>query len=91
MERRQQLIKELRTVMVENLELKLPEQLQESDRLYEDLYVDSIMVIQLMVYIEEVFHVSVPEDGLDPKTFFSVGSVVDLIESLQQAKAFDEV
>lgn len=80
-----EIMKELRSVMEVNLELDgLPEQLQESDRLYEDLSVDSIMVLQLIVYIEETFHVAVPEVGVEPETFLTVGSLVDFIISLQQ-------
>ncbi|TXK84624.1 acyl carrier protein [Paenibacillus sp. N3.4] len=72
--------------MVENLELEgVPERLQDSDRLYEDLNIDSIMVLQLVVYIEEVFHVVVPEVGVEPETFLTVGSLVEFIMSLHQA------
>ncbi|OAS17717.1 phosphopantetheine-binding protein [Paenibacillus oryzisoli] len=78
--------KELRTVMVENLELEgVPELLQDSDRLYEDLNIDSIMVLQLVVYVEEVFHVVVPEVGVEPETFLTVGSLIEFILTLQQA------
>ncbi|WP_261807685.1 phosphopantetheine-binding protein [Paenibacillus sp. N3.4] len=81
-----EIMKELRTVMVENLELEgVPERLQDSDRLYEDLNIDSIMVLQLVVYIEEVFHVVVPEVGVEPETFLTVGSLVEFIMSLHQA------
>jgi aryl carrier protein AsbD len=82
---RQEIIHELRNLIVENLELDAPEQLSEQDRLYEDLRVDSIMVLQLIVYIEEVFHVYVPEEGIEPEAFLTIGSLVDLITSLQEA------
>jgi acyl carrier protein len=76
----------LRTVMEENLELEgLQAQLQESDRLYEDLSIDSIMVLQLVVYIEEAFDVVVPEVGVEPETFLTVGSLVEFIMGLRQA------
>jgi aryl carrier protein AsbD len=84
---RQEIIHELRNLIVENLELDAPEQLSELDRLYEDLRVDSIMVLQLIVYIEEVFRVNVPEEGIEPEAFLTIGSLVDLITSLQQEAA----
>jgi acyl carrier protein len=84
--RKLEINKELRTIMVENLELEgVPEPLQESDRLYEDLHIDSMMVLQLMVYIEEVFHLIMPDLGVDPETFLTVGSLVEFIMALQQA------
>jgi len=82
---RQALIDELRTLLIENLELEVPNALQESDRLYEDLQIDSIMVLQLFVYIEEVFQVTIPENEVDPETFLTVGSLIDYIHSLQHS------
>ncbi|QYR19393.1 acyl carrier protein [Paenibacillus sp. sptzw28] len=84
MEQKQEIMNELRTLMVENLELRVREPLEESDRLYEDLHIDSIMVLQLTVYIEETFKVYVPEEGIDPDTFLTVGSLVDFIINLQK-------
>lgn len=83
MNQREQVMEELKALLEENLELELTKGLEESDRLYDDLHIDSIMVLQLIVYIEEVFQVSVPEDGIDPDTFLTVGSLVDFIQSLQ--------
>ncbi len=69
--------------MSEQLELSLPDIIKVEDRLYEDLNVDSIMVLQLVVYIEEVFNVTVPEEEMDPAVFLTVGSIVDFIHALQ--------
>lgn len=84
MSQRNQIIEEIRTLLSENLELEVPEVLQETDRLYEDLQVDSIMSLQLTVYIEEVFGVEVPEEELDQEVFKTVGSLVDFIQALMQ-------
>lgn len=84
MSQRNQIIEEVRTLLSENLELEVPEVLQETDRLYEDLQVDSIMSLQLTVYIEEVFGVEVPEEELDQEVFKTVGSLVDFIQTLMQ-------
>ncbi|MEK4006772.1 MULTISPECIES: phosphopantetheine-binding protein [unclassified Paenibacillus] len=80
---KEQTIAQLRQVMSEQLELALPDVIKEEDRLYEDLNVDSIMVLQLVVYIEEVFNVTVPEEDLDPAVFQTVGSLVDFIHALK--------
>ncbi|ETT69649.1 acyl carrier protein [Paenibacillus sp. FSL R7-277] len=80
---KEQTIAQLRQVMSEQLELALPDVIKEEDRLYEDLNVDSIMVLQLVVYIEEVFNVTVPEEDLDPAVFQTVSSLVDFIHALK--------
>ncbi|MEK3715344.1 phosphopantetheine-binding protein [Paenibacillus sp. FSL R7-0333] len=80
---KEQTVAQLRQVMSEQLELALPDVIKEEDRLYEDLNVDSIMVLQLVVYIEEVFNVTVPEEDLDPAVFQTVGSLVDFIHALK--------
>ncbi|MEK3877877.1 phosphopantetheine-binding protein [Paenibacillus sp. FSL H8-0122] len=78
-----QTVSQLRQLMSEQLELSLPDVIKEEDRLYEDLNVDSIMVLQLVVYIEEVFNVTVPEEEMDPAVFQTVGSLVDFIHALK--------
>lgn len=83
MTNRQEIMNQLRTVIVENLEIEVPERLLETDRLYEDLKIDSIMVLQLMVYLEEVFGVTVPEDDFDPAIFQTIGSLTTFIGTLQ--------
>jgi acyl carrier protein len=85
MKSRQDIIQELRSVLVDHLELEVPAQLQETDRLFEDLNVDSLMALQLLVYIEEVFQISLPDDMADPQVFSSIGSLTSFIESHQEA------
>ncbi|WP_127529295.1 phosphopantetheine-binding protein [Paenibacillus kobensis] len=80
---KEQTVSQLRQIMSEQLELSLPDIIKVEDRLYEDLNVDSIMVLQLVVYIEEVFNVTVPEEEMDPAVFLTVGSIVDFIHALQ--------
>ncbi|QJC53260.1 acyl carrier protein [Paenibacillus albicereus] len=84
MDDRKWILNELRTLITENLELEAPEALDESMRLYDDLQIDSIMVLQLMVYIEEVFQVSLPDEGVDPEHFLTIGSLAELIESFRR-------
>ncbi|EFM12156.1 conserved hypothetical protein [Paenibacillus curdlanolyticus YK9] len=83
---REQNIAKLREVIVENMNIQVPEQLKESDRLYHDLNIDSIMVLQLVVDLEDAFEVSVPEENLDQAVFETVGTLISFIESLVSAK-----
>lgn len=88
---KEQTVSQLRQLMSEQLELALPDVIKEEDRLYEDLNVDSIMVLQLVVYIEEVFNVTVPEEDLDPAVFQTVGSLVDFIHALKGSPSLKQV
>jgi acyl carrier protein len=44
------------------------------------------MVLQLIVYVEEEFGISVPEEDVDPAVFQTLGSLVTFIEELRQHK-----
>ncbi|MEC2535098.1 petrobactin biosynthesis protein AsbD, partial [Bacillus cereus] len=47
------------------------------------LYIDSVMMLQLIVYIEMDVKLCVPEDEVDPKAFLTVGSLLDFMEELE--------
>lgn len=81
---KQEIITKLQTIITENLERELPAALQEEHRLYEDLNIDSLMVLQLMIYIEEEFQVEVPEEDVDPDVFQTISSLVSFIQELQK-------
>jgi len=80
---RTEIVEKLRILIVENLELPTVVSLNETDRLYEDISIDSIMVLQLMVYIEEGFAVEIPEEDVDPAVFQTIGSLVGFIQGLR--------
>lgn len=77
------IINQLRTIMAENMRIAVPQTLKETDRLFEDLNIDSIMLLQLVVYMEEFFNLSIPEEEIHPAAFQTVGSLVTFIESLR--------
>lgn len=77
---REQVIQELRAVLTERLELTLPERILETDRLYEEFGVDSIMALQLLVHIEEAMGVEIPDDMVDPSILKTVGTLARFIE-----------
>jgi acyl carrier protein len=76
----------LRNVIADQLRMEVPTKLNESDRIYEDLNIDSIVVLQLLVYIEEVFEVSIPEEDVDPKVFKTIGALGLFVQSLLRMK-----
>ena len=84
---RARIIEGLKKIISENLELEVPAELNESVRTWEDLGVDSIMAMQLIVYIEEDFGIEVPEDEIEEGVFGTIGSLADFIERLQKATA----
>lgn len=65
------------------MELKNVTYLEDTMRLNQDLYIDSVMMLQLIVYIEMDLQLYVPEDELDPKAFSTIGSLLDFMEELQ--------
>ncbi|EEL51035.1 Acyl carrier protein [Bacillus cereus Rock3-44] len=70
-------------IMIEKMELKNVTYLEDTMRLNQDLYIDSVMMLQLIVYIEMDLQLYVPEDELDPKAFSTIGSLLDFMEELQ--------
>ncbi|WP_439875819.1 petrobactin biosynthesis protein AsbD [Bacillus mycoides] len=71
------------SIMREKMELKNVTHLEETMHLNQDLYIDSVMMLQLIVYIEMDLKLCVPEDEIDPKAFLTVGSLIDFMEDLQ--------
>ncbi|MBW7476497.1 acyl carrier protein [Paenibacillus oenotherae] len=80
---RTEIYSKLMEIIAQNFEIKLPDHVDEGSRIYEDLFIDSIMVLQLTVYIEEEFGIFVPEDNVDPEVLETVGSLISFIEHLK--------
>ncbi|MFF2886439.1 phosphopantetheine-binding protein [Paenibacillus sp. NPDC057967] len=59
------------------------DELHDGLRLNEDLAVDSIMIVQLIVFLEVELKLQVPDDQVDPRTFATVGSLLDFMQSLE--------
>ncbi len=57
--------------------------LQEQHRLNEDLGIDSVMLLQLLVWMEVELGLPIPEEEVDPRIFDTVGSLLQFMESLQ--------
>lgn len=73
---RQQLIQSIYDIMENSLELPTLSSFNEDARLNEDLYMDSIMVLQLILHIELDLGIAIPDEVLVPKDFKTVGTLV---------------
>ncbi|MED1783035.1 petrobactin biosynthesis protein AsbD [Brevibacillus fortis] len=80
---RKERLEQIHTIMTEKLKLSHILTLEESMRLNEDLHIDSIMLLQLIVYIEEDLQLLVPAHELDPRIFQTVGSLLIFVEQLE--------
>nr|WP_240478929.1 phosphopantetheine-binding protein [Paenibacillus pasadenensis] len=78
----------LRGLMEQDLGLgQLPERLDDGLRLAEDLGLDSILVMQLIVWIEVRLGLAVPDAEVDPRALATVGSVLDFMGELRPLAA----
>jgi aryl carrier protein AsbD len=84
--KREEIVEKVAKIFKQNLELTIKGDIKESDRTWEDLGLDSIMAMQLVVYLEEEFDIEVSEDVITEDIFNTVGSVVDFVINLQESK-----
>jgi len=78
-----ELTEKLFEMLKNDLEVVHIERFSEEDRLNEDLYLDSVMFLQLIVQIELELGIEIPDQELVPKDFKTVGTLLDFIERLQ--------
>lgn len=81
--KREERMEQIKEIVTKKLKLTHVVNLDESMRLQEELLIDSIMLLQLIVYIEEDLQLMVPAKELDPRIFLTVRSLLDFIEQLQ--------
>ncbi|HBT71778.1 MAG TPA: acyl carrier protein [Lysinibacillus sp.] len=83
---RQQLIQSIYDIMENSLELPTLSSFNEDARLNEDLYMDSIMVLQLILHIELDLGIAIPDEVLVPKDFKTVGTLASFLEKQQKVE-----
>ncbi|MEB2282180.1 petrobactin biosynthesis protein AsbD [Lysinibacillus xylanilyticus] len=83
---RQQLIKSIYKILENSLELQTLSSFNEDARLNEDLYMDSIMVLQLILHIELDLGISIPDEVIVPKDFKTVGTLASFLEKQQKVE-----
>lgn len=82
MARRNELKLSLQAVLEQRLKLSIAMPLEDEARINEDLRIDSIMLLQLLVFIEQDLRLSIPEEEVDAKAFATIGSLLDFLERL---------
>ncbi|KUP06133.1 acyl carrier protein [Bacillus coahuilensis p1.1.43] len=81
---RKQLLSLLYDIMNTQMELSAIESFSEEARLNEDLYLDSIMLLELLLHLEMEGGFQIPDEDIKPKNFQTVGSLVDFLLAKQE-------
>ncbi|TVX92748.1 phosphopantetheine-binding protein [Paenibacillus agilis] len=76
-------LEQLQQLMVDKLKLQDVPELSPTMHLHDDLGIDSVMLLQLIVHIEEDLSLIVPEDELDPSIFVTVQSLIEFMNTLE--------
>jgi acyl carrier protein len=84
---RQELRERLLSMMRHRIRLQGIDRLEDKMRLNEDLRIDSIMLVQLIVYIEVDLRLAIPDDEVDPRAFDTVGSLLSFMETLESVQS----
>ncbi|UYG97667.1 petrobactin biosynthesis protein AsbD [Cytobacillus firmus] len=84
---RQEILQVIHYILQDQLELPSMKAFHEDARLNEDLYMDSIMILQLILHLEVDMGFDIPDEMLVPKDFRTVGSLADFLERKQEPAA----
>jgi acyl carrier protein len=87
---RNELKQQLKVLMVEGLKLEhtRPEDIQDAEPIFvEGLGLDSIDALELVVLVEEHFHVSIPDEEVGKLAFASIDALADFVLANRPAAA----
>jgi len=87
---RDELKQRLKRLLVEGLKLedKRPEDIQDDAPIFvEGLGLDSIDALELVVLVEEQFHVTIPDEDVGKRAFASIDALADFILTAQAGAA----
>jgi len=56
------------------------ESLGDSDRLVASGLIDSLAILQIVIYLEQTYDINFSSNGFDPEQLGSIRSILDLIE-----------
>jgi len=76
-QRRQSFVDFLRTIQKAGLPV---ESLGDGDKLVASGLIDSLAILQIVVYLENTYGINFSANGFDPEQLGSIGSILDLIE-----------
>lgn len=80
---RETLRTEVKSLLVEGLRLdRRPDEIADDAPIFgEGLGLDSIDALELVVLVEERFHVTIPDEEVGQRAFASVNALVDFVET----------
>ncbi len=87
---RHELKQRLKRLLVEGLKLedKRPQDIQDDAPIFvEGLGLDSIDALELVVLVEEQFHVTIPDEDVGKRAFASIDALADFILTAQAGAA----
>ncbi|WP_417898772.1 petrobactin biosynthesis protein AsbD [Bacillus haimaensis] len=88
---RQEIVQSLHEILQQQMKLPSMEAVHEDARLNEDLYMDSIMILQLILHLEVDLGFDIPDEMLVSKDFRTVGSLADFLEHQQKSAATEGI
>jgi acyl carrier protein len=87
---RSELKRRLKVLLIEGLKLedKRPEDIEDAAPIFvEGLGLDSIDALELVVLVEEHFHVTIPDEEVGQRAFASIDALADFIRAAQAGAA----
>ena len=87
---RNELKQRLKRLLVEGLKLedRRPEDIQDAAPIFvEGLGLDSIDALELVVLVEEEFHITIPDEDVGKQAFASIDALADFILTAQAGAA----
>ncbi|PMN89199.1 DUF6005 family protein [Enterovibrio norvegicus] len=76
---REDIIESIRQVLAENMQSRHMDSFSESAKLNEDLYLDSVLILQLILHLELDLGLSVPEQNITAADYATVSSLADFL------------
>lgn len=83
---KQEIIASIREVLANTMGVPHLAAFSEGARLNEELYLDSVMVLQLLVHLELDLGFSIPEELLTDKQFATVGGLAEFLMALPRSR-----
>ncbi len=84
---RDDVVRRIRVVLHQRLLWPHLNRFSDSARLNQDLYLDSILLLELLVHLELDFGFAIPDRALEAHHFATVGSLADLLLTLPREGA----
>ncbi|KHF40110.1 petrobactin biosynthesis protein AsbD [Halalkalibacter okhensis] len=87
---KEQIIQIIYDILNDQLELATMDSFHIDARLNEDLYMDSILLLELILHLELDIGMKIPDEGIVPKDFYTVGSLADFLLHEQNKKTAED-